>query len=107
MSSEEGYQRLHVLLSDDALSILDRIQGSGDFKSRSRTIEEVIFAMEDLMSYVKNIMALVPKGEEITEEIVRNTTMMIALRLNKLGLWKLVEPDLTYSEDGPSIKRYY
>jgi hypothetical protein len=44
-------------------------------------------------------MELVPKGEEISEEMVRNTVLMIALRLQKFGLWDAVGQQLSKQKD--------
>jgi hypothetical protein len=95
MSTTEDYHRLKITLSADARALLDHIQQVGDFKSHSHTLEELLFAMDDLTSYIINIMELVPKGEAITEDMIRNTILMIALRLQKFGLWDAVGQQLS------------
>ena len=99
MSTTEDYQHLNITLSTDARALLDRFQQIGDFHSLSRTVEELLFAMDDAASYIINIMELVPKGEEISEEMVRNTVLMIALRLQKFGLWDAVGQQLSKQKD--------
>ena len=95
MSTAEEYRRLEITLSADARVVLDRLQQVGEFHSHSRTLEELLFAMDDLASYIINIMELVPKGEAITEDMIRNTILMIALRLQKFGLWDAVGQQLS------------
>lgn len=56
--------------------------------------------MDDLTSYILNIMELVPKGEAITEDMIRNTVMMIALRLQKFGLWDAVNQQISKQKKG-------
>ncbi len=104
MSTTEEYHRLEITLSTEARTLLDRLQQVGDFQSQSRTLEELLFAMDDLTSYIINIMDLVPKGEAITEDMIRNTVMMIALRLQKFGLWDAVGQQLSQQN---KERRYY
>jgi hypothetical protein len=104
MSTAEEYHRLEITLSTEARALLDRLQQVGDFQSQSRTLEELLFAMDDLTSYIINIMDLVPKGEAITEDMIRNTIMMIALRLQKFGLWDVVGQQLSQQN---KERRYY
>ena len=104
MSTAEEYHRLEIMLSTEARALLDRLQEVGDFQSQSRTLEELLFAMDDLTSYIINIMELVPRGEAITEDMIRNTVMMIALRLQKFGLWDAVGQQLSQQNRG---RRYY
>ena len=99
MSTTEEFQRLYITLSTDARALLDRLQQIGDFHSPSRTVEELLFALDDVASYVINIMELVPQGEDISEEMVRNTVLMIALRLQKFGLWDAVGQQLSKQKD--------
>lgn len=99
MSTTEEYQHLEITLSTDARVLLDRIQQVGDFKSQSRTLEEMLFAMDDLASYIINIMELIPKGEAITDDMIRNTILMIALRLKKFGLWDAVGQHLSKEKE--------
>ena len=100
MSKAEDRHRVELLFSTDARALFERFQQVGDFQSQSRTLEELLFAMEDLTSYILNIMELVPKGEEITEDMIRNTVMMIALRLQKFGLWDAVSQQLSQQMKG-------
>lgn len=95
MSTDEEYHRLEITLSADACALLDRLQQVGEFHSHSRTLEELLFAIDDLASYLINIMELVPKGEAITEDMIRNTILMIALRLQKFGLWDALGQQLS------------
>ena len=95
MSTAEEHHRVEIMLSTDAHALLERLHQAGDFQSQSRTLEELLFAMDDLTSYIINIMELVFKGEPITEDIIRNTLMMIALRLQKFGLWDAVGQQLS------------
>lgn len=104
MSTTEEYQRLEITLSPDARTLLDRIQQVGDFKNQSQTLEELLFAMDDVASYIINIMDLISKGEEITEDMIRNTILMIALRLQKFGLWDAVGQQLSKEKED---FRYY
>ena len=104
MSIAEGRHRVEIMLSTDARALLERLQQVGDFQSQSRTLEELLFAMDDLTSYIINIMDLVPKGEAITEDMIRNTVMMIALRLQKFGLWDAVGQQLSQQN---KERRYY
>ena len=104
MSTAEGRHRVEIMLSTDARALLERLQQVGDFQSQSRTLEELLFAMDDLTSYIINIMELVPKGEAITEDMIRSTVMMIALRLQKFGLWDAVGRQLSQQMKG---LRYY
>ncbi len=69
----------------------------------SQTFEELLFAMDDLTSYILNIMELVPKGEAITEDMIRNTVMMIAIRLQKFGLWDAVNQQISKQKKGFNI----
>ena len=104
MSTAEEHHHLEITLSADARALLDRLQQVGGFQSQSRTFEELLFAMDDLTSYIINIMELVPKGEAITEDMIRNTVMMIVLRLQKFGLWDAVGQQLSQQKKG---LRYY
>jgi hypothetical protein len=104
MSTADEHHHVEIMLSIDARALLERLQQVGDFQSQSRTIEELLFAMDDLTSYIINIMELVPKGEAITEDMIRNTVMMIALRLQKFGLWDAVGQQLSQQKKG---LRYY
>jgi hypothetical protein len=99
MSTTEEYHYLNISLSTDARALLDHLQQIGDFHSPSRTVEELMFAMDDVASYIINIMELVPKGEDISEEMIRNTILMIALRLQKFGLWDAVGQQLSKQKD--------
>lgn len=100
MSINNEYHCLEITLSADARTLLNRLKLVGDFQSYSQTFEELLFAMDDLTSYILNIMELVPKGEAITEDMIRNTVMMIALRLQKFGLWDAVNQQISNQKKG-------
>lgn len=104
MSTTEESHHLDITLSEDACTLLTRLQQVGGFESQSQTLEELLFAIDDLTTYIINIMELVPTGEVVTEDMIRNTILMIALRLQKFGLWDAVEQHLANQKN---TRAYY
>ena len=86
LSTEEGPERLNILLSRRALAQLDLLKNASGFGSRGRTVEEAILTVYDLGATYRTILDLVNKAAERGQPTSSETWLIVVAELMaKLG----------------------
>lgn len=86
MAHENGYDRLNILVSKRALSVLDLLKECSGFGSRGRTIEEALLTIHDLGATYRTIVSIVNKAAEKGQPTSADTWLVVITELvSKLG----------------------
>jgi len=81
MTDQEGYERLNILVSKRALSVLDLLKESSGFGSRGRTVEEALLTLYDLGATYRTIVSIVNRAAEKGQPTSADTWLVVITEL--------------------------
>ena len=72
MGGEKPFKSMRITLSDDAVVMLESLKKSGQFRSDSATIEEVIRMLHELVTEHTPFLCRIRKGDLENDSDLRN-----------------------------------